>query len=263
MENITMAIATIGDRVNDIVAMLLPQGDGMRYVVSWQRHEGLDIPEPLAARNDVEVYRYDEPGGSRNRNNALLHCDDDDIVIIADDDLRYTADGITEVRRAFMANPELDVAIFKVEFPMPKPYPERSCRLGLPLPKGYWTTSFEIVFRMKRIGSLRFHPEMGLGAPFFGCAEDEMFLISAIKRGLNCQFIDRLICRHPQISTGHRVSPSILHGQGAIIAIQYPWSCMLRLPLKAYRLTRRKLGYFLPNLYHLIAGALRSRNLID
>lgn len=231
----------------------LPVQSNVKYIVSWQDSQGLSIPEYLETRKDVEIYRLDVKGLSNNRNNAIAHCKGD-IILIADDDLEYFPDFAKTVRSEFEKNPCLDLAIFKVDFLNKKTYPAKECNLSLPFPKNYFVTSMEIAFRRERVKDLRFWPEMGLGAPKMHCGEEELFVVSAIKRKLNCQFFPTFICRHPKPTTGDNISPEILRAQGFIISIIYPFSGILRIPLKAFRLKKSRKGSFFVSTKHLFQG---------
>lgn len=257
---IDIAVATIGRRIEGVARMLLPPLEGVAYVVSWQGHQGISLPEQLR-RDDVEVCRFDGSGLSRNRNNAIAHCRGD-IVVISDDDLVYHPESILNVRKAFAADNTLDIALFKVDFPHAKKYPSGDCPIGLPFPKGYWVSAVEIALRRDRISSLRFNPILGLGAGRYECGEDECFVISAIRRGLNCRFINHTLCAHPGTTTGSYTSPGTLRGQGYVISLMYPHSGYLRLLLKAVRLWRSgKCGgaYALRYLLHGAAAQFRYR----
>lgn len=110
-KSIDIAIATFGIRIEWVERMLLPPIEGVRYVISWQRHEGMPLPEGLECRGDVEVWRLDEEGVSRNRNNALSHCRSG-LVVVADDDLVFRKEDLEGVADAFADEPSLDVGTF-------------------------------------------------------------------------------------------------------------------------------------------------------
>ena len=261
MLELDIAICTYGaDGPSRVAMMLLPPEEGVRYVVSWQEHGDAVLPEILKDRKDVAVFRLDKKGLSNNRNNAIANCTGD-IVLISDDDLEYYPEGIVRIRRAFEDDPGLDVATFRVGFPTPKPYPQDGAKLGVPLPKGYWVTSMEMAFRRDRIGNLRFDPMLGLGAPEMCCGEEELFMVSAIRRGLTARHIGVEICRHPAVTTGGRVSEGILMGQGCVTRVIYPYSGWLRIVLKAWRLHREGKAGFFVSLKWLIRGMFRVRQL--
>lgn len=242
------------DGIKRVEKMLLPPKEGVKYIVSWQEHGNEKIPEALSNRRDVEVYRLDVKGLSNNRNNAIKYCNSD-IILIADDDLEYEPDFAEKIIKAFEENDGMDLGIFKVEFSNPKPYPLKNCRLTLPYPKNYFCSSVEIAFRRKSLHGLKFWDKMGLGNDILGCGEDELFLLSAIKRGYDCEFINQTIGRHPAETTGDRVNGQILRGQGYIIRLLYPFTFPIRIGLKAMRMPPQNDIKFLKALFELGKGA--------
>lgn len=228
--------------IERVAAMELPRVEGVRYIVSWQRHEGLEPPGSLR-RDDVILLRLDGVGLSRNRNNAIRHASAD-IILFADDDIEYLPDVISRVRSAFVMNPAADIILFKAIYPHAKRYPEASSPLRLPLPKGYYVSSIEIACRRQSLGDLRFCESLGLGAPVLTAGEDEYFIYSALRRGLQCRFENDTICRHPAPTTGSggAISDGALRASGCLISIFYPHTAFLRLPLKAWRISRKSPG---------------------
>ena len=54
-----LAMITHGPQgIERVATVLLPPQPGVRYVVSWQRHENAPIPTALL-RPDVEIHRFD------------------------------------------------------------------------------------------------------------------------------------------------------------------------------------------------------------
>lgn len=256
---LTLDLALVTYRPNGILrvaAMNLPVVKDVRYIISWQNHCDAPIP-PVLIRSDIEIYRFDLAGLSRNRNNALDHCRAD-IVLNSDDDLIYSARQLTAVIEAFENNPEVDVATFKADMPGAPVYPAESCVLREPLPKGFWAAAINIAFRRRSVGSLRFHPEFGLGSPRMHGSEDEYFLLSAIRRKLCCRYFPIEICRHPSLSTGTKAkfTPENLRAVGCYITIAYPRSFPLRILIKAWRLSRSRQSGFLRAARYLISGAV-------
>ena len=237
--------------------MLPAPQEGVKYIVSWQEHENVPVPESMEDRKDVEVYRLDLKGLSSNRNNAIEHCKGD-IILISDDDLRFKPDFANKICNAFEDDKDVDLGIFKIDFFNGKDYPAEECRLILPFPKNYYCSSVEIAFRRKKLKSLKFWNKMGLGNEFLQCGEDELFLLSAIKRGYNCKFFNKEIAIHPQDSTGDKTSEGIHKGQGFILGLTYPFSSVFRIPLKAYRTGKTKKTAFLPVLFQLSKGYFYS-----
>ncbi|MCH5238593.1 MAG: glycosyltransferase family 2 protein [Muribaculaceae bacterium] len=262
-ERLTLDVAISTFRpegIERVVNMLkdLPEKEEVKYIVSWQEHQDSTIPSSLSERSDVEIYRYDKKGLSNNRNNAMGHCKGD-IVLIADDDLEYYPDFADKVLEPFRKDQGIDLATFKFDFLHKKHYPQESCLLRFPYPKNYFCSSIEISYRRETVGNLRFWPELGLGAEKMHCGEEELFLASAIRRGLSCRFINDTIGKHSQASTGDKQSEEVLRAQGFIIAIHYPWSFLPRLALKARRITKSGNDSIIRAFKYLWQGAIDAK----
>lgn len=255
---LTLDLAIVTHRpegIARVAAMNLPVIDGVRYIISWQNHDGAPVPDSLI-RRDIDIHRFDGQGISLNRNNAYDHCSAD-IVLNSDDDLIYTPEQIKSVIRTFESHPEVEVATFKARMDGSAPYPAQSIALTDPLPKGYWVASINIAFRRLSAGNLRMHPDLGLGSPKMHGAEDELFLLAAIRRGLNCRYFPVEICTHPAESTGTKsaLTAANLRASGCYLAIAYPVSCIFRLPLKALRIARSGRASFFMAFRCLFSGA--------
>ena len=258
MLTINVAIATLGaEGIIRVSKMLPPEKPGVKYIISWQQYDEGPQPKALLERKDVQIYKFDGVGLSANRNNAVSKCNGD-IILIADDDITYYPDFILKLRETYENDSDLDLAIFKVDFPYPKNYPDKDCRLTLPLPKNYYCSSIEISFRSKIKEYMKFYEDMGLGTGYMQCGEDELFLYSALKKGYNCNFVSKTIAIHEDISSGHKISKGILRGQGFVIAALYPGSFFIRIPLKAYRLMKEHKIKFWWAFKGLREGALRK-----
>lgn len=259
-----VAIATYRpEGIQRVTQMQLPSVEGVRYVVSWQEHGDTPVPESLRRRDDVKIYRFGKSGQSLNRNNAMDHCTAD-IILHGDDDLVYTPEGLSGVIRTFQDNPDIDIAAFRSDRVPPKVYPSVATKLGRKLPRGYFASMIEIAVRRSTAGSLRCCPELGLASPRMHGGEDEMFLQSAIRRGLTCLFVPLTVCSHPAPSTGTKgaYTPANMRASGCTIALTYGgWESLLRVPLKAWRLARSGRARLLPALYYTAQGAIESKSL--
>lgn len=257
---LTLDLAIVTHRPEGIARVAtqkLPKMKGVRYIVSWQAHENFPLPPSLVGRNDVEVHRLDAKGVSNNRNNALDHCRAD-VVLLADDDIDYEADSLLEVVKVFEENPDVDVATFKSIHENWRTFPKIPTTLKRRLPKKYYASSIEIALRRSTAGDLRCHPEIGPGAPYIQSGDDEVLLLSAIMRSLVCKFFPVTICVHPGESTGNRgkQSKGVIRGFGCVTALYRPWTSFLRIPLKAWRISRAGQASFFPALLFLTQGAL-------
>ena len=242
--------------------MVLPPVDGIRYVVSWQNHQDYPVPASLASREDVVIYRTDSKGISNNRNNSLDHCEAE-IVLFSDDDLIYDADDLRSLRQLYKERPELELTTLISRHGSHSRFPETEVKLGRKLPRNYYVASFEIAFRRTKADGLRCCPELGIGSNEFHSGEDEAFLLTAIRRGIDCRFVPLKICEHPSESTGTKsmLTEGNLRGFGLIAVLMYPYSAPLRIPLKAFRIWRAGQAPFWKALRGLTRGAMKARGL--
>ncbi len=245
-----------------VASMHLPAVDNVNYIVSWQDHRNTPIPQSLI-RDDVKIHRLDKTGQVLNRNNVLSLCTAD-IILNSDDDIIYTTDSLRAVIKAFEDNTDVDVATFRAKRPGAPSYPNNIRTLGIPLPKGYSVAMFEIALRRSTAGQLRCHPELGLGSPSMHGGEDEVLLLSAIRRGLVCRYFPITVCEHPNLSTGNKksLSDKNLRAMGCVIALYYPYSWVLRIPLKAWRVKKSRQAGFFPALRYLCQGVLKAYSLL-
>ncbi|WP_300507294.1 glycosyltransferase [uncultured Duncaniella sp.] len=249
------------DGIRRVAGMNLPALEGVTYIVSWQEHADAPVPDSLASRSDVRVFRLGQKGLSLNRNNAIENSTSD-IYLIADDDLRYSAARIEAVRKVFEEDPTLDYASFMYEDAQGrvgdcKVYPTVECDLRKRLPKGFYQTSFEIAVRRRGLAAeLRFHPAFGLGSPWLHAAEEEMFLLTARRLKLNCRFFPIVIATHDGPTTGNRpvTDPCVLRAWGAYLYFAYPFTFPARVVLKARRLDRAGQSRFLTALREMLRG---------
>ncbi|MDE6125869.1 MAG: glycosyltransferase family 2 protein, partial [Muribaculaceae bacterium] len=208
--------------IERIGKLLLPRQEGVGYVVSWQDHRGAPVPEGVTARDDVEIHRFEGAGLSANRNNALAHCRAD-IILIGDDDLVYRPDAFDNIRETFERHPEVDYASFRYDSPDRKPYPAAETPLSH-IPKGFYQTTFEIALRRQSpAGTLRFSGLFGPGAPYLTAGEDEFFLLTAVRKGVNCRYFPLTIAEHPTLTSGSlpKSPTGLLRTTGALIALRH------------------------------------------
>lgn len=256
MLSLDIAIATHkAEGIMRLAARSLPHVEGVRYVVSWQAHGNIEVPAELD-RDDVKIIRFDAHGQSANRNNAMAHCTAD-VVLVSDDDVTYYPEGIKTLMEIFATSPRLDVATFRTRHGDMSRYPDRSFRIRERYPKNYYVGAIDIAFRRRRIGHLRFCEEFGFGSPKLHGGEDEIFLYSAVKRGLECRYFPVTIGRHPEESTGVKMAPtpSNIRANGCVMALMYPWTSVMRIPLKAWRLWKSGRSEFWYSLKYLAQGA--------
>lgn len=261
---VDISVITHGpEGIRRVEKVLLPPIQGVRYVVSWQDHQDAEIPQSLAQRADVAVFRNQVKSLSENRNHVLAHCNAD-LIIIADDDLTLLPEGISELCRLMEEHPEVDLATFRSDYGDMNRFPSQSMELRSRYPHGYNPCSIEIAFRGRVANQIRCCPEFGLNSPRLHGGEDEMLVYGAIKRGLRCRYFPVTVCRHPGESTGTKRHPTKgnIEASGAVIALQYPGTYWYRLPLKAWRLMRSGRSPFWKALRYLISGAIYGRKIL-
>lgn len=259
MFTLDVVIATYSPEGIKRVEKMLPSfQSGVRYIISWQEHANTPIPETLQ-RQDVSIFRMEGKGLSRNRNNAILNSDAD-LIYISDDDLEILPGALSKIIKRFEENPDTDIATFKMKEEGRKIYPGHQTDLTFYLPKGYHIASCQIAFKRKLFDEIQFDTRFGINSGEFEVGEDELFHLTARKKGYKCRFFPDIIASHPHEATGGRKinNPRILWGIGAVITKSYPKSFMIRLPIKAYRLNKSGKYKFFPALRHLIIGAIKS-----
>lgn len=233
-----VAICTMGaEGIARAALMIAAPQAGVSYLISWQKGEGCPVPTELVSRDDVRIVACQRQGLSANRNNALDHARGD-IVLIADDDLEYHEGAFDAIRRVFEADPALEYATFRHDGPGERVYPEHEMRLGIPLPRGFSQTSFEVALRRdSRAGRLRYCERFGLGSGRYICGEEELLLRKAIRQGVVCRFFPVTIVIHPGVSTGFRVSEQdgVNRVRGVIARLDRPLTWHVRTVARCWR----------------------------
>lgn len=247
--------------IERVSKMELPVVEDVNYIVSWQAHQDYPVPENLI-RKDIKIFRMNDIGLSRNRNNAINHSSAD-IIYIADDDVEILPGALDKIRERFMKFPDTDVASFRMKGSEGKIYPKDVRDLLFYLPKNYYINSIELAFRRQLYPSLRFNELFGINSGVFGGGEEEIFHLEARKRGLVCRFFPDTIVSHPHATTGLRKveDPKIVEGFGAVLSKSYPGSFILRIPLKAYRLKKNNQYGFFKSIFFLVKGVVKARKI--
>lgn len=252
-------ICTFGPSGGRKVAdMLLPPMKQVRYLVAWQGDCDKPIPAELQSRPDTKVMLLPGKGLSRNRNFALDNASGD-LLMVADDDLQLHPEGLLKVIDTFRRDPQLVYGSFMYDNgEFTKRYPKVAVSLHR-LPKDFYQTSFEIVLRRdSAAGCLRFNEEFGIGAPLFGCGEEELLLKRARNAGLVCRFFPILIATHTGPTTGvaPALSDSVLRARGVLTSTEYPLTAPLRLLLNSWRIARAGQAPFFRAFRHQWEGAI-------
>lgn len=168
---------------------------------------GRSRPATPAGDSRMQTFEYRETGLSKSRNRALAHATAD-IVLIADDDVRHPPDAPATVARAFAAYPRADIITFQAQTPAGAPFKKYASRARRHTARSIMrVSSWEIALRLEsiRAAGLRFDEAFGLGAEF-PTGEENIFLIDALRRGLNLRYEPQVIAVHPAESSGADLS---------------------------------------------------------
>lgn len=234
-------ICTYGDSPCHLHNKMMPQIEGVSYLICWQMPTEQTAPHinKLSERDDIEVLTFSDKGLSKNRNHAL-DAASAPYILIADDDTTFIESGLREIIDTFDNDSSLDFATFRLRMPEDhRPTPPDKHPLSQPW-KGYYFCSPEIALRLesvRRIGA-RFSEILGIGSPRCTAGEEEVFAHKLLRAGLYGIFRDVFIVEHPNLSTGSTkaTDPAFLRSKGVVLSYLHSFvSAMLRLPLYAYR----------------------------
>lgn len=248
-------ICTLDEGIERVAAMLLPQRDGISYLISWQHSSDkeTELPDELK-RDDVKVLHLAGRGLSRNRNNCIEHSTAD-VCLIADDDCLYTHEQLQKVIDTFDSNTDVDIVTFRYSGDN-KFYPSQTTDLTT-FPKGYYVSSIEIAFKRESVqGKVWFNENFGLGTEPFYCGEENLFIQDALSLGLTCRFFPITIVhdQQPMDFLSRSMDKGTLMAHGADLQIFHRGTKYLRAMLKAWRMKHNEKVPFFHGLHHICKG---------
>lgn len=190
-------ISTANEGINNIHRLFLEPMNGVKYIISHQifNNKTYDVE---FNRKDILYKKIFSRGLAKNRNKTLSMASAD-ICLISDDDVLYKKKWLENIFKAFRENPESDIITFKVKTnegePKFKNYPTNP----------YWhnlrtvfqVSSIEIAFKLEKIQQtgLKFDEKFGIGE-LFNIGEENIFLMDALKKGLNIKFVPYYVVQH-------------------------------------------------------------------
>lgn len=242
----------------------LPQADGVGYLISWQRG-GCDenVPQPLL-RTDIRIVIAAGRGLGANRANCLIHARGE-WCLIADDDLVFDIDAIKRLLQKVDATPGLDFVLARSSGPDNKIFPLEEYPV-FPLRRRHFVTEFEMLVNLGAVrrANINYNPNFGAGSKVYTAGEGAVFMYEMRRKGLKGRYFPITIVEHPGLTTSERIAMDcgVLKSVGVAVALDYPFTGVLRIPLVGYRRWRR-FGGSLPRaileLYQgFIAGLLRK-----
>ncbi len=252
LPTIEVLFCTIDGRIEGIARHMPPRESGVRYLVSWQQsadflkaNETPAPPAEITARDDFSVTALHGTGLSANRNHAVS-CATGDLLLLSDDDCRYRAEHFAAIRHAFAALPHADILVLRAEETdgelLPKPYPAAPVPYTK-RPKGFYASSVEIALRRAALPLPAFDTRFGLGAPFLGCCEEELFLHEAQRAGKSVWLYPATVVSTPAATTGTRFRTdtaaqravgalhAVIHGRAGALLRAVKYAALLRAPL--------------------------------
>lgn len=209
MKTIQILISTINSRVKNVEDILLDKRDDLSYIIICQytTPDPPKIPIVLEDRGDVTIIFSKGKGLTKSRNIALKNISAD-IGIIADDDVRYTNESIDIIKNTHTQNPEVSIALFKIDTKEDREYKNYAKNeVIFSLNKfPHWPSSIEITFKRKDIqNKIWFDERFGLGTKFPG-GEEKLFILDALKQSKIVKYFPYNIVHHPYESSGKKIS---------------------------------------------------------
>lgn len=226
-------ICTFDERVKQVSRVFLPKMENVSYLVSFQYSDDkmLELLKDCNFnRDDVRVVSLRGRGLAANRNNALKNAGGD-IILIADDDVRYIPHYFHCILKHFQTDFNLDIACFQAENFDGKPlrnYPLYSFSYDESPHGAHFILSVGLA--MRRTDKLpKFDERFGIGAPYLGAGEEEVFLLDAWHRGLVVRYFPEVIVKTDEHTTGSTFfeNPAVQRSKGAVL-------CLIHGPTKAF-----------------------------
>ena len=245
----------MGDGICRVKDMLLPEHEGVRYVVVWQGDHGAVMEvETLRKRGDVRVVVMEGRGLSRSRNrcmetalmwmNELGVRPEEGVLLLADDD-EVLSDAVPQRVVGYYADhAEAQVVLWRVrtcDGGWLKRYPDREMAYA-ERPRWYYPSSVEMTMRATVAqGGCRFDERFGLGSEALCAGEEEVFVWDAMQMGWSVCLVPQVIAATDGDTTGRRVLDSeVLRSKGAVYARTLsPLAARVRMWREALGLWRR------------------------
>lgn len=256
---IIVIISTIDGGLRGVPQVMLPEEEGVKYVVVWQRTGIIETLKDtfVTERGDVVLETMEGKGLCRSRNRGIevamgLLADplEDAVFVIADDDERLEPGVFQQLRTLYQENSRLDVALMRVrtEDGWLKRYPAGRIDFRK-RERWYYPSSVEMTFRSRvAVMGLRFDERFGLGSERLCAGEEEVFLGEAVKKGLRVQIVPAVLASTSAQTTGRRVlDVKVLRSKGAVYGYQLPlWRALLRSLREAVSLAVRNKTRLMP-----------------
>lgn len=205
---INVLISTIDEGIANVKNVVLSPRNYVSYIVAHQytathyKYTPRELQRP-----DVHVSHIEGSGVAKSRNHAILLADGD-IGLFSDDDVTYRNSDIDLVKRTFLENSEVDVAVFKIRTPRGEPeyrtWPDEIVEYKKAPEVGTVQIAFDIhAIKEKNIW---FDERFGAGQPLLICNDERLFLHDCIEAGLRVVYFPEYVVEHPYESTIKTIS---------------------------------------------------------
>jgi hypothetical protein len=209
---LTVAVATIGARIQNLTSDQFPPMPGVTYHIFAQ-----DLaPGAASPRPDIRLTALQGAGVACSRNAALTV--DTDLLLFADDDLVLLTQSYPALMRAFAEAPQIDVLCGRLLTPEDQPRKN----YGHSGPQNRWTISKfgtpEIALRPARIraAGVQFDEGFGAGAAI-PLGDEPIFLADCLRAGLRVDHLPIDLAIHPADSSGTAFTPGSFPHRKAVL----------------------------------------------
>lgn len=200
---INILISTLNEGIERVKSVLLERRDDVTYIVVHQYTDSKFnyLPRDLE-REDVTVVHLSGKGVTKSRNHAI-ELADADIGLFSDDDVTYRPSDIDTLKKTFVENPEVDVAVFKIRTPPGDPPYKSYSTQKETYKKAPSVGTIEIAFRIAKVRSygIWFDERFGAGQELLIGSDEKIFVHDCIESGLNVTYFPYDIVQHPYEST--------------------------------------------------------------
>jgi hypothetical protein len=237
-DRLTIALSTIGGRLDGLGPARLPPGEGCDWLILVQGDGDVAAARArFAARADVTITALPSRGAAASRNAALAMAGGD-IVLFADDDMGFDAAGHQRLRRAMAGQ---DVLTLRLDLPEGGPrkgYPADGQRLRRWSVARFGTPEIAVRVQAFRACGVQFDTGFGAGAPC-PVGDEFIFLCDALRAGLAVRHAAITVGTHPADSSGTRDTPALWDARRQVFARALgPWAGFWRLAFAVRRLRR-------------------------
>lgn len=211
-------------------------------IINQTNKEKVDI-------NNPNVVTKFEKGLSKSRNTAIDKSTGD-IILLADDDVIYNENYEKIIYEAYKKYEDADIICFFVESRNPKRKIKRLSTGKIGFIKSMKIVSFEISFRKKSIinNKLKFDERFGAGTEL-NRGEEQIFLYSALKKGMKIIFVNKKIAEVEQSESSwfSKYDEKFFSIQGKIfkeLASKFYLLLIVQYAIRKYFLYRKDISFF-------------------